>query len=345
MPWPELSTWHRVLGRVTALEWSSRALPASPRPRRFRVQGQAGWSDAHGQDLVVQTDGEVCEVVTTLPSPTAASAVVMGKFDAASGFRLRSFYPRQGVTLRLQAQGRRNGIERSVAAFEAIGRHDPTLIPQLLDHGSSRGAERSYLVEAMVEGRMAKADDVHTIAGEIAERLLHVQRKVGMTSTALSEIAHPLLGERWSTFAEEHELDPALARSVHKLIKRDDHLIVSLGHGDLVASNISLGAAGLTLLDWEYAGPQPIAFDLAKLHISARRPRLTFESIRPVLATELDAKRGHYSCAEQVALGHVQFLSWHAERSKRAQLSGRGNYLAVATRRRVLRIGQLLADG
>lgn len=335
------SNWQRVFRRVAAVEWRSASLPAARFLRTFQVSGRAGWSDRQGHDMVARppsTSGDPLR----MSAPVHASAVLVGKFDAASGFRLRSFYPHHGVSLRLQSRGRRNGIQRSVAAYHAVSPHDDQLMPRLVDHHDRRPA-RNYLVEEIVEGVQASSRHIPDIAHEVARRLHRVQQGLGTEHRSLSSLTHQLLAERWAGFVNDHEVEPAVNQHVLRLIERDDLLEVGFGHGDLVASNIALRSQDIVLLDWEYAGAHPIAFDLGKLHVSTPRPEVTLDQLNQGLECSLGHGRGHYSFAEQVALGHIQFLSWYEVRRQRATASQRLEQLAKGTRRRLALVEQLLA--
>lgn len=107
-------------------------------------------------------------------------------------------------------------------------------------------------------------------------------------------------------------------------------------------SNILLGEAGLTLIDWEFAGELPIAFDLAKVHLNCADPVAVQTALERGLDHSVGGRSDHYSFAEQVALSHVHMLSWHDMRKDKARAAGSSDEFRTAVTRRLSSIGQFL---
>lgn len=333
--------WVRALRRVALVEWRSPSLSGRVRPVPLRHSGRKAWA--------AQTDtGSLPPGVR--PEPTdghpvraavRADAVVIGKFDVAREVRLRSFYTEPGLTVRFQAGGRPNGVSRTVLAHRAVTPHDPGLMPALEDHGRARPTRGVYLVERTLPGRAVRKDELLDLVEQLATRLHRVHQGVGVERRPLSRAVSPHLPDRWGAFADTQALSAGLRTRVAALLDRDDLLEVSFGHGDLVRSNMLLHDGTLRLIDWEYSGEQPIAFDLAKVHLNCPDPQAGFDSLIRGLGT-VGSGPGGYSLAEQIALGHVQALSWDQARRQRAEAAGRLPQLQRRTQQRIEAISALL---
>ncbi len=345
---PELTThrWLRALLTLAVVERRSRALPQTLRPARLSISGLAAYRQPVPAGLprgVVPTDPTT---ERGIGAPVAADAVLIGKFGSRRHLRFRGFYADEGATVRVQGRHAvtgSQGIDRIVGAAPAVAAHSPGLMPRLLDHGSLPGGRTAYLVEETVHGREPRGrPEVLSVLGTVAERLHRVHSGVGVRHERLSALTSPHLADRWDRLAADGHVGPKDAREVRQLIARDALLEVSLGHGDLVSSNVLLTEGGLTLIDWEYAGPQPIAFDLAKLHINAGPAEPATARLDEALDGTVGRAADHYSLVEQLALAHVQLLSRYDARHARASAAGRVRELERQTQRRAQAVHQLL---
>lgn len=343
--------WRHALARVAGVERASRELPARIRPERFTYAGRAAWATPAGRAVLPRGSGAEDED-GTVRARVGAEAVLVGKFDVHREVRLRAFYPQRGVTQRYQTgtgTGPRHGVERIVDAWRSVSPHDPGLMPEVLDDGVRRRGRGAWLVERTVLGRPARKSQVPLLVEPVTARLHRVQREVGIGSRRLSDIVSPRFVRLWQQFAQGHVLDPALVARVDALVGRDDLVEVSLGHGDLVGSNILLTGDrptdGFVLIDWEFAGERPIAFDLAKLHLACEDHAAAEEALERGLRRPLGGGPGHYTFPEQVALAHVQALSWHDVRREKAEAAGRVTALEQMTARRIDSVAQLLGVG
>jgi thiamine kinase-like enzyme len=197
-----------------------------------------------------------------------------------------------------------------------------------------------------IDGRHPRdRGEVQGAAVALVARLGRLHASVGIEQRRLSEVASEQIASGWAFAAEHLDVAGPLDAKVRALLRRDALLDVSLGHGDLVGSNLLLDERGrVVLIDWEHAGPLPIAFDLAKLHVQARNSAAAFAAFRRGLGNRVGRTRGGYRLHEQFALGHVQMLSWHEHRLARATEAGREKQLRQDTRRRLDRLEELLGS-
>lgn len=330
--------WLRALRRVFSVERSSPVLPSTFRPRPLQCSDRAAWTSDHAMELI-DPEATSAEGFRTW-APVRASAVLIGKFDVQREIRLRAFYPERQETSRFQAGGKNNGVHRTVAAHRIVREHDDGLMPRLLDHGGNDKV--AYLVEEFAHGRVAVFDEIPDLAEPIARRLSAVHDGAGTSAQRLSEITHRDFSSRWSEVAQAAKIDPALSAAVTELIGRDALLDVSIGHGDLVASNIMVTNDGFRLIDWEYAGQMPIAFDLAKLTVAHRDHQRVHAAVHRGVGSRPGTRRDHYTFDEQIALAHAQMLSWNQARAARAKAAGRTSFLRSGMRRRVQALRYLL---
>jgi thiamine kinase-like enzyme len=129
---------------------------------------------------------------------------------------------------------------------------------------------------------------------------------------------------------------------MRQLINQDARVPVSLGHGDLVKSNMLFANDSVVLIDWEHARAMPIAFDLSKLVFRAGAVASAVELIRQQWKGSLAATRDGYRVEEQLALGLAQMLAWTASREQRAKAIGRAEAFRLDSQRRVKVLEQLL---
>lgn len=109
-------------------------------------------------------------------------------------------------------------------------------------------------------------------------------------------------GRKPATRSQIPALAEPLDTAVRRLLSRDALLEVSFGPGDLVGSNILVGGDGLVLIDWEFGGERPIAFDLAKVHLHCADSVTTQAALERGLHHSVGGRLDHYSFAEQLAL-------------------------------------------
>lgn len=340
--------WRRALAALAVVERRSPVLPSSRRWRDLETVGAVASGVPPHPGLpagVVPVAG----ATTVVSAPVRADAVVIGKFDRGRQVRLRAFYADDGMVARVQAgsrHGREHGVSRSVRAAEIVGRHRPGLMPALLDHGTVFGGRTAYLVERTVTGRPpgSRASVAEAMA-EVAAELGAVQRAVGITPTPLSGVVPAAFRARWRAVVEDGHVPAAVAAEVDRLIARDALLEVSFTHGDLVSSNVLRVEGRVVLIDWEYAGSRPVAFDLAKMHINAGPARPATDRLDAALKGRVGHDTGHYTLREQLALAHVVVLSRLEARMLRAREAQRLEPLRHQTRRRAAAVEELLALG
>ncbi len=327
------------------MERRTAILDFSPRPRRWVFAGTTAWrQDADFgalPDELRRTEGNPSRLV---PVPVCADLLRIGKFDVDTEVRLRAFYATAGLSIRLQANAGReaSGVARTVRAHEQVSRHVPALMPRVEDHGITNRSRTAYLVEELLHGSHPTREQLPEVAEALARQLHLLHQGVGVASCPLSTVVHPQTRARWETFVRTGVVGLALDRAVHRLLERDALLEVSLTHGDLVSSNILVREGRTALIDWEYAGEQPIAFDLAKVHLNSVDQDATQASLQRGLQQSLGYDRDHYAFPEQLALAHIRVLSWHQPRRRKSEAAGRTGFLDRQTRHRLQSIARLL---
>lgn len=340
--------WRRALVALAVVERHSPSLPHTGRWRRLRVDGPV----AHGVPVHPALPAGVVPTADREPSvltaPVAADAVVIGKFDRGRQVRMRAFYAEDGLSARVQAASRhpggQHGVSRSVRAAQVVGAHRPLLIPSMVDHGTVFAGRTAYLVEETVEGRTpGSPEEVAEVMPVVAEELAVVQRATGITAERFSAVVPAAFGERWRGVVTDGHVPPKLAARLDRLIARDDRLEVSFTHGDLVSSNVLRVDGRVVLIDWEYAGVRPIAFDLAKIHVNAGPAGPATELLDAALRGTVGHRPGHYSLVEQLTLAHVTVLSRLEARMHRAREAQRLEPLRRQTYKRVKAIRELMA--
>ena len=346
--------WHEAFRLLGRLERGRPRLRRARRPVQYRVSERAALrleSSSAGLPEPTRALAGGTSSGPLLDAPCRAEFICLGKFDVEAAVRLRAFYlgDERPFTLALQPYGgvRQHGLARAVRARRLVARHLPGLAAPLYGHGRLRSSGAAFLREGIVQGRHpTDRIEMQEVAGPIAEALHRFHVAIGIARWPLSRAATHTLPQGWETFARQSHVSQQLNRRVRRLIQRDAFLEVSLGHGDLVGSNILLtsteGSDQIVLLDWEHARPLPVVFDLAKLHLSARAPDVVLRQLHAVLDDELAHTAGGYGLEEQLALAHVQMLAWHEHRYAKAARAGRLRFLRRDTDRRLELIEQLL---
>ena len=340
--------WRRALTALAVVERRSSALPSSTRWQELSATGPVAHPVPLNPELprgLIPRPGDEAIRIT---APVAADAVVIGKFDHGRQVRMRSFYAEQELSARIQAASRRpdaeHGVSRSVRAAQIVGRHRPELVPAMVDHGTVFAGRTAYLVERTVTGRVPRSTaEILALLPVVAAELAAVQRAEGVTAQRLSAVVPAAFLDRWRGVVEDGHVPAPLAEQIDRLIARDDLLDIGFTHGDLVSSNVLQTQDRVVLIDWEYAGVRPIAFDLAKMHVNAGPAGPAIERLEDALDGLVGHGTGHYSLLEQLALAHVVVLSRFEARMQRAQRARRIEPLERQTRKRVEALQELLA--
>mgnify|MGYP001329846358 FL=1 len=278
------------------------------------------------------------ELTDRLLTATRADVVAIGKFDVEREVRLRAFYERTGLSLRYQSGGPKSGIARTLSAHEHVVRHAPGLMPQIFEDGRVRGGQ--YLIEESLFGRHPRAGkELQSIAGEVASGLRRLYEGYGIADVRLSKVLGPKFPKRWEKAARDHSISDQLADQIRSLVSRDQLVEVSYGHGDLVGTNIMmLPDRGFVLIDWEYAGELPIAFDVAKIHLHCSQPVEAARTLQVALGRPERGGASHYTFRQQIALAHARYIAWSGPAMQRAKIANRETQLRrlISKRRSVI---------
>lgn len=281
-------------------------------------------------------------VTDRLLAQARADAVAIGKFDIEREVRLRAFYQAAGLSIRFQSGGPKNGISQTLRAYEQVARHAPGLMPEIFKDGRVRGAR--FLIERSAFGRHPRpGDELQDVAGEIASGLRRLHEGYGVADVRLSQVLGPKFAKRWQAAVRDYAIPDGLTSKIRTLATLDRLVEVSFGHGDLVGTNIMmLPGRGLVLIDWEYAGEHPIAFDLAKVHLHCADPVEAAQVLRVALGRSARSGPSHYSFREQIALGHARYVAWSGPAMERAKAVNRVEQLRRLTTKRLASIEHLL---
>lgn len=337
--------WATALRRTRAVERDSPLLRARPLPRRFRHSRLSAWASDEGLAALPAGSAVADEARGSRWARVGAESLVVGKFDVKDEVRLRAFYPSMGLTMRYQAGGPRSGVGRIVRANEAVQAHAPGLMPRVLHHGSIRAGAGEYLVEEVVAGVPVLRSQLQRLVEPIAARLHLVHLGMGITSRPLMDVVSSYMPSRWATFSRSHAVSAALGRAVSGLIERNDEVELSFIHGDLVGSNILITDAAseaFVIVDWEFFQEWPIAFDLSKIHFGCQDMARAAKALDRGLRHSVGHAAGQYSFREQLALGHVETLSKHANMLAESERAGRTGALRAGVERRLEALAQLL---
>lgn len=317
-----IKRWRQALSRVARVERRAPTLEQYESQHRWHIHGRT----AVGENALSMTIPKAIRprrpTTHVLGGKAAADVITIGKFDVDREVRLRAFYLEPGLSLRLQSGGTRNGIDRSLAAYAEVRKHAPDLMPTIVENG--RLGRARYLLEDSIFGWHPRdGKTLQTVAYDVAASLRPLHQGVGVWERPLSEVVSAKFKQRWRYAVTHIGIESDLDQAVRRLIARDGLVDISMGHGDLVGTNIVKLDDAVVLIDWEYAGLMPIAFDFAKIQIYCPDPRVALEEIERGLGGEVGTARGHYSLSEQIALAHARYLSWIGHTRRRAQAAGR----------------------
>jgi len=336
-----VSRWRAALAQTARIERREHLLPSAPCPTRWYLHGRSAvrGEQAHGSLPAVLEPKQ--DPTATIRSRAAAVVVKLGKFDVERDVRLRAFYVPEGLSVRLQGGGPKSGIERILQAWSQVRIHAPSLMPRIVADGHLRTAR--YLLEEAIFGRHPVGGRaLQRLAYDVAAGLHRVHQGVGVSELRLSSILSAQFEARWRAVVQVEHIDPATDEAVRALVRRDGLLDVSLGHGDLVGTNILELHDRVVLIDWEYAGSLPVAFDLAKMHLRCAEPDDAMAAVQAGLGGSVGTRRGHYSFPEQLALAHALYISRSGSARTRAAAAGRTAQLEQNVAVRVSAIQRLL---
>lgn len=342
MPNIEFERWNTALDRITMIERKSNKLRTRLFPRRRYYSKRSAWATPDGLDVLPIDQQHDLPAHGHTRARVRAESVLIGKFDVEAEVRLRAFYPKQGLSIRYQTGGQRNGIIQTVNAHNRVHPHAPDLMPTVYEHGTILDGQGAYLIEDTVVGETATRSQLEQLIVPLATRLSRVHQGVGITEKPLSKIVGGMYRKRWSTFVAAQQIDPQLDQTIHRLIDRNDLLEVSLTHGDLVNSNILVSDNGFVLVDWEFSAMKPIAFDMAKMIINVSDIDTIVDAMQTGLGGAIGTKAGYYSFREQIALALVLTLSWHKNHAAKAKIAKRKDALQRQTAKRVGALRHLL---
>lgn len=342
MPNIKPERWTTALRRVAEIERRSAVLPKRRFRRKFTYSKRSAWATPAGLDALPLDQRPELAGIGSIRGRSRADALLIGKFDVDTEVRLRSFYSDNGLCVRYQTGGQRNGVTRTVKAHGMVHPHAPGLMPHVFEHGTILNGQGAYLVETIVEGQPATRAQLQGLITPLTAQLHRVHNGVGITGKSLTNVVGTGYSWRWKKFRQAVKVNPHVDRAVRGLIDRDARLEVSLAHGDLVGSNILVAEDSFYLVDWEFADLKPIAFDMAKILINVDDIEATIPQIQAGLGNEIGQQSGYYTFREQVALAIVLTLSWYPNHATKAKVARRMDALKRQTTKRLNAIEQLL---
>jgi len=344
--------FQRALSRVGLVERDSKHLPSARRPRRIDVVGLYARQRSRHRHVAVNVPldeanegaGAAMRTAWSISARMSAGMVRLAKFPDDDVVQVRAFYPqRRGPSLTAKIvvgpHASRRGLDREISARTTM-HSDGVPGPQpMLDHG--RVDDATYLVEPLIAGRHAQGpEEKGHVAQAVYTDLLARYRSERITDSRPK--LHSMTMARFQRLLEHPDAQnkiPAaeLRDTMAVLLTRRTTLPTGWCHGDLVFSNIIVGADGRHhLVDWEYARPGPLAGDLTKLMCAVPDPwPLVTLLERSVTTQDIGAAPGRYGLTEQLMLMLLRELSWWESRYEAAQRAGRHRQFRSATRRRM----------
>jgi len=324
----------KIVGTLARIERQSEVLPQPryqpfwQRDRRLRRLGAAGLPPA----LDVLPAGGRLVVVKT-----AAAYVETSKLSTPDDLRFRAFYGETTpVTLKAawETPSKPSRIGREVSARTQLPALQRLRIPELHDHGQHDTI--GFLVEAMVPGvvpaREEQPDHVDHVLSGVEELYLATAReqaRSGLAGSAAWDRARAFLSEtRWARGWLPRQ---TLLQAATDLVHADPPLAAAMTHGDLVWSNILIDDDRIGLVDWEWAGPRPVASDIAKL-LAPVPDRLRLIGRLDELSRQLGV---HTPFAAQWALALVRSAASATHRIEVAKAAGRENAAIGRARKQV----------
>jgi hypothetical protein len=321
------------------------------RPRSYRTGGLvAVRTSVEATDLVAPPSLLIRQVADDGPVLRArcrAEVIRIGKFDLEQVVRFRAFQVDgdRPTALRIQGHGDDHGpgVAREIRARRSVARHVPELAPQLLDAELDADRGIGWLREELIVGRHPRtAAQTRRAVEQLVPGLRRLHDRVGVSHVPFSRIAGGVL-DRWDAATEAGILPRSLAGPVRRLVTRDADVQVSLGHGDLVRTNIVRRGGEVVLIDWEKARSMPIANDLAKLlPLVGTDVERTLTTLRDAFGATIAPTTTSYTFDEQFVLAVVQTLSTALPRAERARRAGREERFAETQQRQVALLDHLL---
>lgn len=344
---------------VRAVAVAERALDLAADDSEFRLAARtAHRSGSDGVALADLADRHARKAATApaagrLVAASRSSVVVTGKFHTDGQLKARAYLADGDRPLTVKVWRSRPGErdlglrERTVrAAVAEIGDYRS---PPVLASGHRDGVD--FLLEQVVYGRHPEPGAERVAAAvELLPALAEAYVRHGLRPRRLSRIVHRDLRTRVAATLAAAPWDPRwgdrelITGRLDRLIAQNRTLPCSLGHGDLVSSNIIRTPSGShVLIDWEFARVMPVAFDLGKLLSASGDPHVVLDGVEPALRRFDSRGRLRYRWPEQLALGVAQLLSWHPGRQARAEAAGLGGSYERELRQRLRWLAALLA--
>ncbi|MDP2206956.1 MAG: phosphotransferase [Alphaproteobacteria bacterium] len=183
--------------------------------------------------------------------------------------RIRAFYlpardgGSQGNCLKIVQADGATGIRmrQELELRTVLAKMGTAHIPQI--SSSFERAGFIYLIEEIIIGRrFSIGRDTQAYITQGLPQMLATYKKFGIRSAPLSAHFEPSLLTR---LREVPRVDAALLAAVEKAFSRDTDIPVSLCHGDLLPSNMCIGADKFYLLDWDRSFEGAIVLDLLRL--------------------------------------------------------------------------------
>lgn len=351
-----------IAAALETVRVAERAVSLPAEESEFRLATRTAYQPGVDGALLEGLADPLVQRVLAKPAPgrliaaCRSAVVVTGKFCQPDQVKARAYLLDGAAPLTLKVWRTAPG-ERDLGRQEREIRATVSGIPEYRSPGvfqSGRQDGVDFLLEGVVYGRHpAPGAERTTAALELVPALVEAYRRRGVTQRRLSRIVHRDFPALLSDVLGASELvwDPAwgsrrqLVRRLDRLIRANRALPCSLGHGDLVASNIIRTAPGRhVLIDWEFARVIPVGFDLGKLLVASGDPEGVFDQIEQALRRFDGRGLLRYRWRDQVALGIAQLVSWDAKRRMRARAAGLTHCYDRELTMRLRWLAALLAD-
>jgi hypothetical protein len=235
---------------------------------------------------------------TSLLSTSRADLVNIRPHFNRTGL-VRSFYVggRQPTSMKAwlpprNGQSKRDVEVRNRLRVAEIGR---LYAPSILSHGVIGDME--YMLEAFADAHVPSGDPdrQRVVAGLLPTLCAHYQTH-GISTMGVADYLGPDFCDQLDSASlalpwAPHWVDrKAFLQRIRQLYRSGTGLVCSFGHGDLNLSHVGILKNGrFVILDWEAAGPMPVAADLADLDRTCGKGERWF---RQACAATVEALKG-----------------------------------------------------
>ncbi len=265
----------------------------------------------------------------------ASRAAAVNVRQRADGNRvIRTFYPftSEPTTVKASLSGH-SVLEAEIENRRIAEQIGHLRAPEIIAHDFS--ARCPFVIEEYVAGRIAFRRRDHTLLSQTL--LPSLRRHYETYGVSYGPIKSFFGSDFYAKVEQAAGLLPwdqqwrdrqQFLSVVGRLAGCGKQVALSFCHGDLSVGHVAVSEDGrIFLLDWERAGVQPIAFDLAKIERTCRQNQIRLYDVCERLMRELSSpveSRDLFSAAEQMFLASLRrIVAWREKYQMLYELQGR----------------------